>query len=93
MHHTISWNLFKEQLSTFFTISHHPHPTTENKITIETFFGSLDLLETLQIVQRTATALSKQQILSRCITPTGNDRSGIEIGLNWVFKGEIGGMQ
>jgi hypothetical protein len=50
-------------------------------------------LETLQIVQRTATALSKQQILSRCITPTGNDRSGIEIGLNWVFKGEIGGMQ
>jgi hypothetical protein len=55
---------------------------TQKKITIETFFDSLDLLETLQNVQRTATALSKWQILSRCITPTGNDRSGVEIGFN-----------
>ncbi len=88
-HHTISWNLSKEQLSTIFTISHHPRAMTQNKITIETFFGSLDLLETLQIVQRTATALSKWQILSRCITPTGNDRSGVEIGFNWVLTEKL----
>jgi hypothetical protein len=81
-HHTINSNLSKERLSTFLTVSHLPHPTTQNKLTIETFFGYLNMLETLQVVQRTATTLSKWQILSRCITPTCNDGSGVEIEFN-----------
>jgi hypothetical protein len=81
-HHTINSNLSKEQLSTFLTIFHLPHPKTQNKLTIETFFGYLNMLETLQIVQRTTTALRKRQILSRCITPTCNDGSSVEIEFN-----------
>jgi hypothetical protein len=54
---------------------------TQNKLTIETFFGSLNMLETLQIVQRTTTALSKWQILSRCITLTCNDGSMLRLSL------------
>jgi hypothetical protein len=40
------------------------------------------MLETLQIVQRTTTALKKWQILNRCITPTCNDGLGVDIEFN-----------
>jgi hypothetical protein len=55
---------------------------TQNKLNTETFFGSLNMLETLQIVERITITLSKWQILSRCITPTCNDGSCVEIEFN-----------
>jgi hypothetical protein len=58
-HHTINSNLSNVQLSTFLTISHLPHPMTQNKLTIETLFGYLNMLETLQILQITTIALNK----------------------------------
>jgi hypothetical protein len=55
---------------------------TQNKLTIETFFGFLNMLETLQIVEIITIALNKWQILSRCITLTCNDESCVEIEFN-----------
>jgi hypothetical protein len=55
---------------------------TQNKLTTKTFFGSLTMLKTLQIVEIIATTLNKWQILNRCITSTCNDGSGVEIEFN-----------